>query len=418
MANTLQEVLEQLEQMEHSENFDAEKYRELVEQAEMLKQQEELRRKVQELKQWANTPATSPVMWSKSQDPEPPVDEKSWIEVDGKKYALPLAIMQKGYKSAFEAYMLKGKEHLGPEDRKTLQAGIDSSGGFLVPEDIMAQLLKRIAARSVVRSRARVVTTSRDSITAPFLNYSADDKYTSNVRMNWLGETPANATDHRVNDTDMFAMKKVEVHNAYSSVLVSEDLLSDSAFNIASLLVELFGENFAVGEDEAFTTGDGVRKPRGIVQETEIPTVNSGNASALTADGLLDLFYALPAQYRVSAIWVMNSGTLKAIEKFKDSQGRYLVSSLLNSSLATPEADTLKGKPVLINEFMPDVAANALPIVFGDMSGYMIVDRVGISIQRLSELYAEYNSVLFLCRKRVGGMVVEPWKFRFQKVAS
>jgi HK97 family phage major capsid protein len=146
--------------------------------------------------------------------------------------------------------------------------------------------------------------------------------------------------------------------------------------------------------------------------------VVSGNASALTADGILDLYFALPRQYRASAVWVMNSATQKAIEKFKDSQGRYLISSLLNSSLSLGETESLKGKPIMVNEFMPDIAANAFPLIFGDLSGYAIVDRMGISIQRLSEIYAEYNTVLFLCRKRVGGMLVEPWKFRVQKVAA
>jgi HK97 family phage major capsid protein len=283
----------------------------------------------------------------------------------------------------------------------------------------MTQLLKKVAAMSTFRSKARVYTTSRDAVSIPYIKYTTDDIYTSGIRMNWLGELPASASDHRFTSTDVFDIKKIEVHNAYSSVPISEDMLMDSAFNITSVLTELFAESFALGEEEAFTAGNGVRRPRGLITETaDITQVVSGNASALTADGILDLYFALPRQYRASAVWVMNSATQKAIEKFKDTQGRYLISSLLNSSLSLGETESLKGKPIMVNEFMPDIAANAFPLIFGDLSGYAIVDRMGISIQRLSEIYAEYNTVLFLCRKRVGGMLVEPWKFRVQKVAA
>jgi HK97 family phage major capsid protein len=123
----------------------------------------------------------------------------------------------------------------------------------------------------------------------------------------------------------------------------------------------------------------------------------------------------VPAQYRAQGKWVMNSNTMKAVEKIKDSQNRYLIQSLINSSLQSPQFESIKGKPVFVDEFMQDIGTNNYPILFGDLSGYLIVDRVGFSVQRLQELYAETDITLLLARKRVGGQPIETYRMRVQK---
>lgn len=416
---SLNEILSRLEELEKgnlAENLD--EYKQLVQKAQNIKEQQELQSTVKELKSWAEKPK---VTWTETVVPDVAVDEKSWIEVGQVKYRIPVGTLQKGYDKVFEAYMVKGLDYMSPSDRKQLQEGLDPAGGFLVPPDTMGSLLKKIAAMSTIRQFCRVITTSRDSVPFPVLNYTADDIYTSTVRLTWTGELPATSTEHRAAGlTSMFGLKKIDVHTAMASAPVSNDLLEDSAVDVAGLLTSLFGEAFALGEDEAFINGTGIRQPRGILQEAgaDIAAVPSGNASSLTADGLIDLYYALPAQYRRNARWVMNSPTQKVIEKLKDSSNRYIVSSLMSASLQTGEFDNLKGKPIVLDEFMPDCAANAYPILFGDFTGYVIADRTGLSIQRLSEVYAELNTTLFLARKRVGGMTLEPWRFRVQKCAT
>ena len=131
-----------------------------------------------------------------------------------------------------------------------------------------------------------------------------------------------------------------------------------------------------------------------------------------------DLYYALPAQYRRRAAWVMNSGTLKAVENLVDTNDRPLVGSLTNISLAVGQPDVMRGRPIVVDEFVPDVAADAYPIVFGDLSGYIVLDRVGFSVQRLSELYAETNITLLLARKRIGGYLAEPYRVKVMKTGD
>jgi HK97 family phage major capsid protein len=363
------------------------------------------------------------------------VDPMSWRKMElvlptGKRtelrYQVPLAVQGKAYPLAFEAYVRKGFDYMGPQDRKTLNEGTDSAGGFLVPEDYQTEFIRKTATNAVIRSLARVLSTSRDIMKWPRLAYTTDDKYTSGARLTWTGELPASATAHRVTEP-VIGLLSIPIHTAMASLPLSNDLLEDAAFDVAGIGTDLLGEAFGLGEDDVFLNGNGVSKPMGIltrvdVGDEKIATVASGSASTLTADGLIDLFFGLPSQYRRNARFVMNSATAKVARKLKDGNQRYLwdaMQTAVNGGLYSPaEQDTLIGKPVAYDEFAVDIAANSYPIIFGDFTGYFIVDRVGLSIQRLSELYAETNITLLLARKRVGGDVTQPWRLKVQKITT
>ena len=345
-------------------------------------------------------------------------------DVNRVRYYTPKRVQVKGYKSAFEAYLRRGFDAIGPNDRKTLLEGSDTSGGFLVPADFQAEIIKKIATQAIVRSRARVITTGRDVAQWPRIKYTADDKYTSGVRLTWTGETPSSGSVHRVTDP-VFGIWNVAVHTAMASMPISLDLVEDSAFDVVGVASDLMAEAFALGEDNVFINGTGSGQPMGILADVDGAdgpvSVVSGNASNLTADGLIDLAYALPAQYDARAVFLMNKATEKAIRKLKTASGvnEYIWPITTTGGGFAPAPRELLGYPVLHDEFMPDIAAGAYPIIFGDLRGYVIVDRVGLSVQRLTDAsYAELNLMLLLARKRVGGQLVEPYRVKVQKVAA
>lgn len=365
---------------------------------------------------------------------EAPVDPKAWRELKVAhpvfptkelrvRYLVPIAVQAKGYPDAYDSYVRHGFDMMGPEDRKTLQEGVDSAGGYFVTEDVQAGIIRKVATTALIRSMASVISTSKDIAKWIMLKYTADDKYTSGIRMTWTGEVASSATVHRVTEP-ILAPLTIAVHTAMGSLPLSNDLLEDANFDVMGLSTELFGESFALGEDDVFLNGTGVGQPFGLVTRATvgdylISHVPSGNASALTADGLIDLFFGLPAQYRNRAAWVMNSATAKTIRKFKDAtNNRYLWDSMNGGIVSTGLQDILLGKAVNFDEFMPDIAGSAFPVLFGDLAGYMVVDRAGLSIQRLSELYAETNITLLLAKRRVGGDVTAPFRMRFQEVAA
>lgn len=337
------------------------------------------------------------------------------------RYHVPLAVQVKGYNHAFESYLRKGVNDVGPQDRKTLTEGVDSAGGFLVPEDYQVELIKKIATMATIRNRARVATTGRDLAKWPKVNYTTDDKYTSGVRLTWTGEAPSSSTAHRVTDPQ-FGLYSIPVHTAMASFPMSNDLIEDSAFDILGISSELLAEAFTLDENNAFINGSGVGRPMGMLTQVDgdgPASVVSGSGSTLTADGIIDLIYALPAQYEANAVTIMSKATEKVIRKLKDSQNNYLwpVWPQVGNFGVSPRE--LLGYPVFRDEFMPAIASNAYPVIHGDLRGYLVLDRVGLSIQRLTDsAYAELNLTGLLARKRVGGQTIEPWRLKAHKIST
>ena len=163
---------------------------------------------------------------------------------------------------------------------------------------------------------------------------------------------------------------------------------------------------YGAAEEEAFLTGDGTGKPTGLLHTTgsvQIGVTTAG-ATAITADELIDLIYSLKSPYRRNAVLIMNDSTIKAIRKLKDSQGQYL----WQPSLVAGTPDTILSKRVVTSEYMPEVAAGAKSVVFGDLSYYWIADRQGRTFKRLNELFAATGQVGFLASQRLDGKLTLP----------
>lgn len=369
-----------------------------------------------------------------------PVDGKAWREIEVKtaigarrvRYNVPVGTEQKDYPNAFEAYLRKGVEHMRvhyPQDFKTLTVASDAAGGFLVPPDYQEELLKRMMTQAVVRQYARVAQTSRDVAQWPRINYTNAtdaDRYTSGVRFTWTGESPSAGSAHRVTDP-VFGLVSIPVNTAMASFPISNNLIEDAAFDIMGVASELLSEAFALGEDDAFINGTGVGQPRGILPEADqtggVAAVNSGATSApyYTHNGVLNLEAALPSQYEQNAVWVASKATYNYIRQVQVvAAGEALFWTYLvpeANTRATPQ--TLLGYPIAKSEFMPvSTGSGNFPLLFGDLRGYLILDRVGFSVQRLAERYAEENITLLLARRRVGGQLVEPWRLRVAKIAA
>lgn len=299
---------------------------------------------------------------------------------------------QKAYKEAFTAYLRKGETGI---DTKALSVGSDPDGGYTVTPFISNQITKVINESSPIRAIASVQTISTDSL--EFL----EDVQT--LTSGWTGET----TTVSETGTPQIGKRNIPVHEMYAQPKATQKLLDDSAINIEQWLADKFSESFALREATAFVSGDGVGKPRGILTYAagtswgQIQQINSGSAAAITADGLIKLFYAVKDGYLAGATFLMNRATVQAARLLKDTTNQYIWQPGLQAG--TP--DLILGKPVAMAADMPTEASNALAVAFGNFrNGYQIVDRIGIRVLR--DPYTEKPFVKFYATKRVGGDVV------------
>lgn len=344
--------------------------------------------------------------------------EESGFGISEKQMA---SISTKSYRDAFANYLRKKGEHnLGASDLKSLAEGTDSAGGFLVPAQFLAQMIERERAVGNLATLVNNLQTSSDKLIIPKNTYSASDKYTTGVRVEWTDEE-AELTEQNAKN---FGNVTIPIHTAMLYHDVTNNMLEDSAFDILRWLMTKFSETSDVVDEDMIINGDGQGKPSGILLNAggaNAPAVvNSGHATQLTADGLIDLAWSMPSRYNRNSRFVFNRPSAgRAIAKLKDDNNRYLFASGTNDDgLATARPTSLLGYPIADNDFMPDVAANAFPLIFGDLKGYYKVNRIGFSIQILREIVATQNKVRLLGRKRVGGQVCEDWRLKVQKIAT
>jgi HK97 family phage major capsid protein len=310
----------------------------------------------------------------------------------------------------------------GLERKDIMATGTGAQGGFALPEEINRTVLDQLIAISPIRQIARVVQVS-----------SGDYKTLVGLR----GTTTAwNAEDTVRGGTETPNLGEVAptFGELWAYPTVSQWALDDLIIDAQGWLQLNVTEAFAQAEGAAFVAGNGTNRPTGFLAgPTPVTTadatrafgtlqyVPSGAAGAFVAatatvspaDCLSDLVYTLLAGYRANARWVMNSKTAGVVRKFKDPEGRFL----WVDSLAAGQPALLLGYPVTIAENMPDIAANAFPIAFGDFSrGYVIADRTGMRIIR--DEVTRPGFVKYLISKRVGGKILDSNAIKLLKMAA
>jgi len=301
-----------------------------------------------------------------------------------------------------------------PQEHWAHVGTVDTLGGFLVPEEFMSELIKDLAGASVMRSMAKVRQTSRSVASFLTVAGSGNISYSSGVTGSFRSEGWVQGGNNiPTQNQPRFGKERVPVHIWSPDVIeITMELLEDAGINLESEVRDLLQETRRLDEDSAFILGNGVGMPRGIHFEAtsgNIATVNSQAAAAFTYDGLVDLWTELPAQYRGNASYLMNSKALGEIALIQDTQNRPI--------FPTNEIPTqLFGSPIRVSEFMPDVAASAIPVIYGDFSNYGIADRMDLRIIRLNERFAPNIGLLAVAR--VGGQMLRDQPFVSQTISA
>ena len=316
------------------------------------------------------------------------------------------------YKAAFGQYLRGGEKWAS----KALTEGVDTAGGYLVPPDIQAEIIRRLPGLAIVEERASVQTTTRDRVQVPRIAAATTDAtmYSSAVSFTMVGEVPsASAGDV----SPSFEQIAVDVHTAKMETSVSRNLLADDGYDLEGFLIEEFRRAGTLGKDDKFLTGTGSNEPLGITIDGDITAVASGVSGAMAADGLQNLVHALPAQYRPGAVLAFSRDAVEEIAKLKDGEGRYLL-DMMNGGLAFGAPPNILGVPYLVSDFLSSVASSAVVGFYGNLNFYRVVNRLELSIQVLDQVSARSNQNVYVAFLRFGGLVTVPEAFRTATVTA
>ena len=334
-------------------------------------------------------------------------------KADGKRDSAQRPTATAKYSEAFWN-MMRGNNSL--EVRDALSVGVDQNGGFTVPDEFERQLIQGLEENNIFRTLAHTIHTNSGTRTIPIATDSGS--------ASWIEEGAA------IQESDMsFAQETLSAYKLGCMIKVSNELLNDSAFDIASHIARRFGVRFGNAEEDAFINGTGPSanpqttpsQPTGILTSL---TATAGNttayADAVHFDNIYKLYYSLKSPYRRNASFLCNETLLLQLMLLKDGNDNYI----WKPGLEIGKPDTILGRPIYTSGYMPAIEGTATKdkgkkvLLFGDFSYYWIADRQNRTLKRLNELYAVNDQVGFIGTQRVDGKLILPEAMQVMALGS
>ncbi|NRB10789.1 MAG: phage major capsid protein [Rickettsiaceae bacterium] len=275
----------------------------------------------------------------------------------------------------------------------------EDASSVVVTPTLYHKIISSLNVKSPIRRLASIERISSASLDL----ISQDGDFNSG----WIGHEEARPDTNNPNLTKA----AIHVHELYAMPKATQRLLDDTEINIENWLVEKLADSFTKAENQAFITGDGNKKPFGLLtRQDKIAKVNA--TDTVTPELFLQMIHSLDEEYLANATFIMNRSTLAAVQGLKDQNGRFI----WQQSLSDPLKQTIFGIPVTCISYMPDIANDSLSIAIGDFkAAYKIVDRSNITLMR--DPYTEKPFVKFYAVKRIGGDLVNSAAIKLAKFA-
>jgi len=310
-----------------------------------------------------------------------------------------------------------------PKDAETLKVVnemIDTEGGFFVPPQIVDQVIQRKVAPSRLANLVTNFQAASNQLKYPTIRYTTDDLYASGMRPTLTGEQPASATTANVTEP-VFGETVINIHTYMATLPVSNDFLDDTV-NFTSWITRSLMEMADVNIDGLIANGAGGNQgPLGLVTAAGIAvgaggiaTVNTTVNDSFDWNDLVGVTMELPEQYAANATFVMNrvsAGKTALTLEGADGQPIFRRGGV-NNGITDAQPDTLNGYPIAYSAHMPNLANAAIPVIFGDLSQYVLARRGVMTIKVQQEVNYTLNRTLFTLRYRIGGAPVQPAAFR------
>lgn len=326
----------------------------------------------------------------------------------------PQAKAAQEYMAAFNRVMRRQAGDRDPADMQIIKdrsaalvKGDDASAGYLLaPPEMQKEIIKNIIEMTPIRSLATVRTIGVGSLKMP--------RKTGNGSASRVGEVAP-----RTNTGDpAYGMLEFFTPEMFARMEISQQMLEDSDYDLFAELREDAAEQFAVREGQESISGTGgSAQMEGVLVNADIGFSKSGDANLLTSDGMLGVYSDLKTAYARNAIWGLNRNTLGQVRRLKEggATGQYLWAP----GIATGAPNTILGASYAEMADLPNVAANAFPVVFADWKKlYVIADRINVALQADYTTGADNGLVVFRARRRVGGGVRQAEAGRKLKIAA
>jgi HK97 family phage major capsid protein len=280
--------------------------------------------------------------------------------------------------------------------RNAMSTTTTTEGGYTVPAEIATMVIDKLKAFGGMREAATILGTA----TGVAMNWPTSDG-TADVGAIVGQNTAVNAADITFGTIGLNPF-----YYTSNKIALPLELIQDSAIDVVGYVVDRLATRIARIQNTHFTVGGGTTLPDGVMVKAGIgKTGTTGQTLTVIYDDLVDLKHSVNRAYRANASFMMNDLSVAVVSKLKDSTGR----PIWEYSTQAGAPAMLLGKPVVINDDVAVMAANALSIGFGDFSKYVIRDVAGTTVLRRFDdsAFALSNQVGFCAWTRSGGNLLD-----------
>lgn len=329
------------------------------------------------------------------------LDEEAGVIIQKKDTAEP----KDQLRVIFDKWMRGGDGAVNAEEwalvRNTMSTTTPSEGGYAVQTEVAKSIIEAVKGFGGMRRVAEVFATSKGNL----LQYPTSNGTTEE------GEIIAENMQATDQDAE-FGTVGLAVYKFSSKVItVPVELLQDSEVDIEAFINSRLRTRLGRIQNKKFTVGTGVNEPRGMVPALSVGKQGAtGQTATVTYDDLVDLQESIDDGYDMGSnlAWMFHQLTRRSLRKIKDTTGRPIWSPGYEFGISKGTPDELLGRPVVINNDMPTMAASAKSITYGDHRYYKIRDAMDITLFRFTDsAYAKKGQVGFLAWMRSGGNWVD-----------
>lgn len=247
------------------------------------------------------------------------------------------------------------------DDNAGLQAadgqnmGDGAAGGFLVPAQFRADILRVDPQEAIIEARSNLMeagTPPDAAITMPALDQTGDspDNVYGGVEMSWIGEG-----SEKPETSASYREIELRPHELAGHVPFTDKLLR-SAPVMSQQIETLMRQALIAFKERAFLRGDGVAKPLGILEAGATYRVNRAVANQVSYEDLTSMCARLHMDGQ--PYWMLSQSVMPQILQLQDPNGGYVWQP--NARDGSP--GTLFGYPAYWHQRSPQLG------VYGDVA--------------------------------------------------
>lgn len=289
--------------------------------------------------------------------------------------------------------------------RNAMSTTTGSEGGFTVPTEVAAMVIDALKAFGGMREAAQVITSAD----------GRDWNYPSSDGTSEVGEIVAQNAAATTGEVTFGTVPLVVYKYSSKKIALPWELIQDSAVDVVAFVVNRLAHRLGRITNTHYTVGTGTGQPWGLMARATSGKVGTtGQTTSVIYDDLVDLIHSVNRAYRGGAKFMTADTSIRVIRKIKDTQGRPIFNPGYETGVPGGAPDTLLGYPIVVNDDVATMAANAKSIAFGQLSQYVIRDVMDVQVRRFDDSAFALNGQVGFCGwARTGGNLLDTASVKF-----